>query len=111
MKNPWRRYWDKIKARRDKWKPVLDAEVKKWSAMSHAQIMSKLTESECYEVEFASKKYQVEVALLENADHYIHVSVSVDDDSLPASFRPVSSSFIRNKDDSSEPPNPGRPQK
>ena len=48
-------------------------------------------------VEFEGKKYQVEVQLLENTDKYVHVSVAVDDGSIPASFRPLSSSFIREK--------------
>jgi hypothetical protein len=99
MKNPWSLYWDKVRARRDEWRPILAAEMKKWSAMSWAQVMAKLPDSECYEVEFQSKRYQVEVAILENTERYILVGISVDDGSLPASFRPVSSSFICNKDD------------
>jgi hypothetical protein len=97
MKNPWRQYWDKIRARRDTWKPVLDAEMKKWSSMLYAEVMAKLPDHECYQVEIGFKRYQVEVQLLENTDGYIHVGVSVDDGSLPASFRPVSSSFISDK--------------
>jgi hypothetical protein len=101
MKNPWRRYWDKIIARQTDWKPVLDAEMKKWSVMPYAQIISKLPEkNECYEVEVGLKKYQVEVNLLENTERYIHVALSVDDGTLPASFRPVSSSFICEKNTS-----------
>jgi hypothetical protein len=98
MKNPWRLYRDKVRARRDEWKPVLEAEIRKWSSMNSAQIIAKLPDkNECYEVEFESTKYQVEVDLLENTERYIHVAVSVDDGSLPASFRPASSSFICNK--------------
>ena len=98
MKSPWRQYWDKIRDRRDSWKPVLEAETKKWSAMSYAQIMAKLPDkNDCYEVEIGCQRYQVEVDLLENTERYIRVAVSVDDGSLPASFRPVFSSFIRDK--------------
>jgi hypothetical protein len=86
MKNPWSQYWDKIRARRDEWRPVLETEMMKWSAMSCAQVVSKLPDSECYEVEFGSKKYQVEVELLENTERYIHVGLSVDD----GAFRPLS---------------------
>jgi len=111
VKNPWRRYWNKIKARREEWIPVLENEVKKWSTMSYAQVMSKLPNSECYELEFESRKYQVEVELLENTERFIHVGISVDDGSLPASFRPVSSSFIINKDGSNDPRRPVRSQK
>lgn len=70
--------------------------------MSYDQIVSKLPQKvECYEVEFESKKYQVEVAILENTEKYLHVGISVDDGSLPASIRPVSSSVICNKDNAS----------
>jgi hypothetical protein len=78
---------------------VLEAELRKWSALSYLQPMSKLKGDECYEVEFGSQKYQVEVAVLENTEKYVHVGLSVDDGSLPASIRPVSSSFIRSKGD------------
>ncbi len=98
IKNPWSQYWNKIRARRDAWRPVLEAEMRKWTAMSCAQVIAKLPDSECYEVEFESKRYQVEVQLLEDTPKYIHVGLSVDDGSLPASFRPVASSFICSKD-------------
>jgi hypothetical protein len=49
------------------------------------------------EVEFDSKQYQVEVELLENTEKYIHVMVSVDDGSLPASISPLTHSFICQK--------------
>jgi hypothetical protein len=111
MTNPWRRYWDKVRARRREWEPVLEAELRKWSALSLAQVMAKLPESECYEVQFELKRYQVEVELLEDTDKYIRISVAVDDGNLPASFRPVFSSFKVNKDGSNSPPRQGRPQK
>jgi hypothetical protein len=50
-----------------------------------------------YQVEFEGKTYQVEVNLLENTASYIHPGISVDDGSLPASFKPVSLSFISHK--------------
>ena len=70
--------------------------------MPYAQLLARLDVEQCYEVEVGCTKCQVEVELLENTDRYIHVGVSVDDGSLPASFRPVSSSFIRKKDDTAE---------
>jgi hypothetical protein len=48
-------------------------------------------------VELDSKKYQVEVELLENADKYVHVMVAVDDGSLPASISPLTRTFISQK--------------
>jgi hypothetical protein len=83
--------------RREQWRPVLDFEVKKWSAKSWPELVAELPDEHAYELEFEDKTYQVEVRLLENTDTYVHVGVSVDDGSVPASFRPLSSSFIREK--------------
>ncbi len=83
--------------RREQWRPVLDAEVKKWSAKSSAELVAELPEEQAYEVEVGGKQYQVEVRLLENTRKYVHVGVFVDDGSVPASFRSLSSSFIREK--------------
>jgi hypothetical protein len=85
--------------RRQRWRPVLDAEMKRWSVESCNELVAELGEVQAYEVEFESKKYQVEVQLLENTDKYVHVGIGVDDGSIPASFRPLSSSFIRQKTD------------
>jgi hypothetical protein len=84
-------------SRREQWRPVLEAEVKKWSARSWAELVAELANRQAYEIEFEGKAYQVEVQLLEKTDRYVHVGVSVDDGSVPASFRPVSESFIRDK--------------
>jgi hypothetical protein len=83
--------------RREQWRPVLDVEVKKWSAKSCAELIAELRDVEAYQVEVDGKEYQVEVQLLENTDKYVHVCVDVDDGSIPASFRPLSESFIREK--------------
>jgi hypothetical protein len=83
--------------RREQWRPVLDAEVERWSAKSCEQLRADLTETQVYEVVFNGKNHQVEVELLENTDKYFHVGVSVDDGNIPASFRPLSASFIREK--------------
>jgi len=48
-------------------------------------------------VEFESKRYQVEVQLLENTENYLHVMVAVDDGGLPASILPLTHSFICQK--------------
>ncbi len=83
--------------RREQWRPVLDAELKRWSAKSCEQLLAELREVQAYETEFESRKYQVEVEILENTEKYVHVMVAVDDGSLPASIRPLSESFIREK--------------
>jgi hypothetical protein len=83
--------------RRDKWRKVLDSEVERWSAMSCEQLISELHDPQAYEVELDSKKYQVEVELLEDTGEYIHVIVSVDDGSLPASLLPLTHTFICQK--------------
>jgi len=78
-------------SRRDEWRKVLDAEVGRWSAMSYDQLVTALSEHQAYEVEFDSKKCQVEVEITEK---YLQVLVSVDDGSLPASVLPLSRSFF-----------------
>jgi hypothetical protein len=83
--------------RREQWRPVLDAEVKLWSAKPCVDLVAELSDVQANETEFEGKKYFVEVQLLENTDRYVHVCVDVDDGSLPASFRPLSESFIRQK--------------
>jgi hypothetical protein len=65
--------------------------MKRWSAMSCTQL------ARTYEVEFESKKYKVEVQILENTDSYVHVGVAVDDGHLWRAARPLSSSFICRK--------------
>jgi hypothetical protein len=84
-------------SRREEWRKVLDSEVQRWSSLSYLQLASELRGLQAYEVEFDSKKYQVEVQLLENTEQYLHVMVAVDDGSLPASIVPLTHSFIRQK--------------
>jgi hypothetical protein len=79
------------------WHSVLDAEVRRWSAMPWEQLDSALRDLHTYEVEFDSKTYQVEVELLENTEKYLHVMVAVDDGRLPASLSPLTQSFVREK--------------
>ena len=76
---------------------MLDSEVRRWSAIACERLISELHDLQAYEVELDSKKYQVEVELLENTDQYIHVMVAVDDGSLPASISPLIHSFICSK--------------
>ena len=88
--------------RREEWRKVLDSEVQRWSAKSVGQLVSDLRELLTYEVEIGSKKYQVEVELLEKTDSYIRVMVSVDDGSLPASISPLVHTFICRKSPSTD---------
>ena len=85
--------------RREEWARVLEIEKRRWSAKSWAELVSDLADGQQYEVEFESKRYQVEVELLENTAQYLHVIVAVDDGSLPASIHPLSATFLRYKDD------------
>jgi len=72
--------------------------MKKWSAKSCAELLCELSDAQAYQLEFQGEQYTIEVQLLENTDTYVHVGVSVDDGSFPASLRPLSSSFIREKE-------------
>lgn len=65
--------------------------------MPCAQLTSQLADLQTYEVEFESKKYQVEVQILENTDSYVHVGIAVDDGHFRRAMRPLSSSFICRK--------------
>lgn len=76
---------------------MLDSEVRRWSALPYEQLISELNGLRAYEVEADSKKYQVEVELLENTEYYVHVMVAVDDGSLPASIAPLTHTFRRSK--------------
>jgi hypothetical protein len=84
-------------SRRQQWRKVLDFEVKRWLVMPYDQLQFALRNQQAYEVEFDSKKYQVEMEILENTEQYLRVMVAVDDGSLPASILPVTDTFIRNK--------------
>jgi hypothetical protein len=84
--------------RREQWQKIADAEAERWSATSLGELISELHEVQVYEVEVDSRRYQVEVEMLENTDAYIHVLVAVDDGSLPWSIKPSVSSFITRKD-------------
>ena len=81
--------------RRDRWQAALDAEIKRWSEKSCEELRFELSELQVYEVEFDSEQHQVEVELLESTPDHLHISISVDDGSLPASLRPTTLSFIR----------------
>lgn len=84
--------------RREDWRKVLESEVERWSELPYDQLASALQDVQVYEVEFESKRYQVEVQLLENTGRYLHVMVAVDDGSLPESILPLTHSFIREAD-------------
>ena len=83
--------------RREQWRLALEAEMKRWSAMSCDQLISVLADEQVYEIEFESKMLQVEVQLLENTDTYIHVGIAVDDGHWLRAMHPLSSSFICEK--------------
>ena len=76
---------------------MLDLEVRRWSAKAYERLLSELHDLQAYEVELDSKKYQVEVEILENTAQYLHVLVAVDDGSLPASIAPSTRTFIAAK--------------
>lgn len=88
-------------SRREEWQNVLQAEITRWSSMSCDAVLVELRNRDVYEVVAQSKHYQVEVVLLENTPGYLHLSIAVDDGSLPASIHPASESFICEKPDAS----------
>jgi hypothetical protein len=84
-------------SRREEWRKVLQAELRRWSSMSCDEVLAELRTRDVYELVTDSKQYQVEVMLLEDKPEYLHVSIAVDDGSLPASIHPESESFISRK--------------
>jgi hypothetical protein len=56
-------------ASREDWQRVLDAEVKRWLAMSCDQLVLELRDARTYGVGSESGVIQVEVQLLENTDN------------------------------------------
>ena len=83
--------------RREQWRRVLQTELIRWSSMSSDELLAQVRSQEVYEVVADSKRYQVEVQLLEDTPEYLHVSIAVDDGSLPGSIRPEASSFLCQK--------------
>jgi hypothetical protein len=70
----------------------------KWRLVSTEKLQDRGPETQTVRlVEYESKTYQVEVEILENTAMYVHVAVSVDDGSLPASIRPETHSFMCRK--------------
>ena len=84
-------------SRREEWRKILQAELRRLSAMSCDEVHSELRTRDVYEVVADSTQFQVEVVLLEDTPEYLHVSIAVDDGSLPASIHPESDSFICRK--------------
>lgn len=83
--------------RREEWRPVLEAEVTRWKAKSYLELQDALTDEQVYEIQFGGRNHQVEVSILENKATFVHVIVSVDDGTLPASLSPLSESFIKHR--------------
>ena len=82
---------------REEWQRVLQTERRRWSSMSCDMVLAELKRRDVYEVVADSKRYQVEVELLQDTPDYLHMSIAVDDGSLPASIHPASESFLCRK--------------
>jgi hypothetical protein len=54
--------------------------------MSSERLIAELHDVQAYEIGAESKRYQVEVQLLEDTDTYVHVLVAVDDGGLLTSI-------------------------
>jgi hypothetical protein len=84
--------------RRSECQTALAQEVERWSNMPWEKLLCALQDTHDYQVEVGANHYQVEVQLLENTEHYIHVSVAIDDGRLLRSMFPLSNSFVKKKD-------------
>lgn len=86
---------------------MLEAEVKRWSAMPWERLVSKLSGERNYlnyRVRGESATYQFEVILLENTADHLLVSVGVDDGSFWLACHPLSESFLVHKQLTPAPP-------
>jgi len=84
--------------KRQQWQKVLQTELGRWSSsLSCDDVLSQLRSRDVYEVVDESKRYQVEVELLEDTPEYLHVMIAVDDGSLPASIQPETKTFLCRK--------------
>ena len=81
-------------SRREEWRKELQGELSRWSSMACNDVLVELRNRGVYAVVAESKQYQVEMELLEDTPEYLHVSIAVDDGSMPASIRPESASFL-----------------
>lgn len=82
---------------REKFRQILQDEMRIWSAKPLAQLIADLKEIQNYQVEADSVVYQVEVNLLENTEQYLRVGIGIDDGHLPSSIFPVFDSFMLRK--------------
>jgi hypothetical protein len=83
--------------RRERGQKIIQTELDRWSSMSCDDVLSELRNRDVYEVVDESKRYQVEVVLLEDTSEYLHIMIAVDDGSLPASIHPEAKSFLCRK--------------
>jgi hypothetical protein len=83
--------------KRESWRSTLEAEMQRWSAMSYDELIFRLQDVRSYEVDTGQNKLQVEVEIVENTPEYVHVTIGVDDASVPHSLLPLTDSFIRHR--------------
>lgn len=83
--------WSSSSAKRRQWQPVLEAELKKWQRERPSELRVALGRPVCYE---AAGGLQIEAQIVEETPQFIHVLLSVDDGSLPASLLPLSANFF-----------------
>jgi hypothetical protein len=84
-------------ATREEWRPVLEAQVRRWSQIPWEQLVGLLRESQAYEATLDTKKYRIAVELLEEKDASIQFSVAVDDGALTYSALPLCRSVVLSK--------------
>jgi hypothetical protein len=81
----------------EEWRPVLDAQVRRWSQIPWEQLVGLLREPQAYEATLGAKKYRIAVDLLEDRDASIQISVAVDDGALTYSALPLCRSIVLSK--------------
>jgi hypothetical protein len=86
-----------VMSNRERWREVLDAEVRLWSAKPCDELIAELRETCVYEVEDGGTRYQVDVQMLENTAEFVQVMVGIHDGSFTGFVWPLSTIFIQRK--------------
>ena len=78
--------------------PLAPKETLAWAERSPADIVAELANPQTYCRGTSDTWHEIEVALLEATDDYIHVKTSIHDGSLVWALKPMTSSFLVYRD-------------
>jgi hypothetical protein len=77
--------------------PILEAEIKEWSAKSCDELLAELSGGSCYPATFGTKTFQCEVQIVENTDAFLRLAILIDDGTEWGALKPFGGDFIVQK--------------